>query len=102
MNWEPLAAAARSHGQRLLQLGNRAPVMGETQRFLLLSIIIGIFSGLTVVCFHISIEFFSWATVGGLGNRTWWALALWPAVGGGVAYLLAVRYFTAARGSGVN
>ena len=102
MNWQPLAALARRQGQRLLQLGNRAPVMGETQRFLLLSIIIGIFSGLTVVCFHISIEFFSWATVEGLGNRSWWALVLWPAVGGGVAYFLAARYFPAARGSGVN
>ncbi len=76
--------------------------MGETQRFLLLSIIIGIFSGLTVVCFHISIEFFSWATVEGLASRTWWALILWPAVGGGVAYFLASRYFPAAKGSGVN
>lgn len=76
--------------------------MGETQRFLLLSIIIGIFAGLTVVCFHISIEFFSWTTVGGLGNRSWWALALWPAVGGGAAFFFAARYFPAARGSGVN
>ncbi|MDA0204039.1 MAG: chloride channel protein [Acidobacteria bacterium] len=102
MNWQPLAAVARRQGQRLVQLGNRAPVMGETQRFLLLSIIIGIFAGLTVVCFHISIEFFSWATVEGLGNRSWWALVLWPAVGGGVAYFLTDRYFPAARGSGVN
>lgn len=102
MNWQPLAALARRQGQRLLQLGNRAPVMGETQRFLLLSIIIGIFAGLTVVCFHISIEFFSWATVGGLGKRSWWALTLWPAVGGGAAYFLAARYFPAARGSGIN
>jgi len=76
--------------------------MGETRRFLLLSIIIGIFAGLTVVCFHISIEFFSWATVEGLGHRSWWALVLWPAVGGGAAYFLAARYFPAARGSGVN
>ena len=102
MNWQPLGSVARRQGQRLLQLGNRAPVMGETQRFLLLSIIIGIFAGLTVVCFHISIEFFSWTTVEGLGNRSWWALALWPAVGGGAAYFLAARYFPAARGSGVN
>jgi CIC family chloride channel protein len=76
--------------------------MGETQRFLLLSIIIGIFSGLTVVCFHISIEFFSWATVEGLASRSWWALILWPAVGGGCAYFLVARYFPAAKGSGVN
>ncbi len=102
MNWQPAADFARKQGYRLLQLGNHAPVMGETQRFLLLSIIIGIFAGLTVVCFHISIEFFSWATVDGLGNRSWWALTLWPAVGGGAAFFLASRYFPSARGSGVN
>jgi CIC family chloride channel protein len=102
LNWQPFVDAARRQGQRLSQLGNRAPVMGETQRFLLLSIIIGIFAGLTVVCFHISIEFFSWTTVEGAGNRSWWALTLWPAAGAGAAFFLAARYFPAARGSGVN
>ena len=76
--------------------------MGETQRFLLLSIIIGIFAGLTVVCFHISIEFFNWFTVEGLGHRTWWAVLLWPAVGAGFSFLLASLYFPTAKGSGVN
>ncbi len=76
--------------------------MGETQRFLLLSIIIGIFAGLVVVCFHISIEFFNWFTVEGLGHRAWWAVMLWPALGGGLSYLLASLYFPTAKGSGVN
>ena len=30
----------------------RPPAMGEAQRFLLLSILIGVFAGLMVVCFH--------------------------------------------------
>lgn len=95
---ESLRAGLKS----MLELGTKGPVMSETQRFLLLSIVIGIFAGLTVVCFHISIEFFSWATVEGLGSSSWWALLLWPAVGGGAAFFLAARYFPAARGSGVN
>ena len=95
-------AAAATYGKKLLELGTIGPVMGETQRFLLLSIVIGIFAGLIVVCFHISIEFFSWATVEGLGSRSWWGSLLWPAVGGGAAYFLSRRYFPAARGSGVN
>jgi hypothetical protein len=36
------------------------PQLGSAQRFLLLSILIGIFSGLLVVCFHFLIEFISW------------------------------------------
>ncbi len=87
---------------RLWRASGRAPVMGETQRFLLLSIIIGIFAGLTVVCFHISIEFFNWFTVESLGHRAWWAVLVWPAIGGGVAFLLASLYFPTAKGSGVN
>ena len=87
---------------RLRELSRSAPVMGDTQRFLLLSIIIGIFAGLIVVCFHISIEFFNWRTVHGLGHRAWWAVALWPAAGGLVSYTLAYYLFPTARGSGVN
>ncbi len=87
---------------RLRELSGTGPVMGDTQRFLLLSIIIGIFAGLVVVCFHISIEFFNWRTVHGLGHRAWWTVALWPAVGGLVSFALAYYLFPTARGSGVN
>ena len=95
LDWKRLAARVR-------ELSARGPVMGDTQRFLLLSIIIGIFAGLIVVCFHISIEFFNWRTVHGLGHRVWWAVALWPAVGGLVSFALAYFLFPTARGSGVN
>lgn len=87
---------------RLAELSRKRPVMGEAQRFLLLSIIIGIFSGLIVVCFHMTIEFFNWNTVHGPGQRNWLVVLLWPAVGGGVAYLLTLHVFPAARGSGIN
>jgi CIC family chloride channel protein len=76
--------------------------MGETQRFLLLSIIIGIFAGLIVVCFHIAIEFLSWATIHTPGDRGWWGTVLSPALGAGVAYLLVVLVFPTARGSGIS
>ena len=53
----------RLQAKKLWRKARQAPAMGDTQRFLLLSIIIGIFAGLVVVCFHIAIEFFTWNTV---------------------------------------
>ncbi len=88
--------------QRLWRARLEAPMMGETQRFLLLSIVIGIFSGLVVVCFHISIEFMNWTLIETPGHRGWWWTVLWPALGGGVASLLVTFWFRPARGSGVN
>ncbi|MBV8866528.1 MAG: hypothetical protein JO210_14130, partial [Acidobacteriaceae bacterium] len=38
--------------------------LSEAQRFLLLSLLIGIFSGLLVVLFHISIDVISWNSLG--------------------------------------
>ncbi len=76
--------------------------MAETQRFLLLSIVIGIFAGLVVVCFHIAIEFLAWSTIHAPGSHSWLSTVLWPALGGGVAYMLVMTVFPAARGSGVN
>ena len=40
--------------------------ISETQRFLLLALLIGMFSGLLVVCFHIAIDWVSWTTLGAL------------------------------------
>ena len=102
MTRRPKSGDLRRLLSRLRELGARGPMMGDTQRFLLLSIIIGIFAGLVVVCFHISIEFFNWRTVHGLGYRAWWAVALWPAIGGLASFALAYFLFPTARGSGVN
>jgi CIC family chloride channel protein len=81
--------------------GRRRPSMGETQRFLLLSVLIGIFSGLLVVCFHIAIELLAWSTVHARSAGSW-SVVLWPPLGAGVAYALVTIYFRSARGSGVN
>ena len=60
--------------------------MGERQRFLLLSILIGLFAGLVVVCFHVSIEMLAWSTVHAQHRHGHWVVLLWPAVGAGISY----------------
>lgn len=87
---------------KLNALSRMSPVLEEPQRFLLLSIVIGIFSGLVAVCFHISIEYLNWNTIHSLAPNSMYLLAAWPALGGLVAYA-AVQYLVpTARGTGVN
>lgn len=75
--------------------------IGDTQRVLLLSILIGVFAGLLVVCFHIAIDRLTWATVGiPAGRKPLW-MALWPMVGAVAAVSLVRFVFTQSRGSGV-
>ncbi len=86
----------------LSSMGRAGPVLDEPQRFLLLSIVIGIFSGLVVVCFHISLELLNWITVHPPEHSPQYVLALWPAVGGLAAYALVHFVVPTARGSSVN
>ena len=87
---------------RLDAMSRSSPVLEEPQRFLLLSIVIGIFAGLVVVCFHISIEFLNWFTIHSLDEHSAYYLPVWPALGGLAAYAM-VRYVVpTARGTGVN
>src|SRR3990170_5082051 len=79
----------------------RLPGMSETQRFLLLAIFIGLFAGLTIVCFHISIDYLTWFVLGtpvGINPIT---TMLGPALGAAVSSLLVLWVFRSARGSGV-
>jgi chloride channel protein, CIC family len=76
--------------------------ISETQRFLLLALLIGIFAGLLVVLFHISIDFVSWTTLGALSGRFRFARLLSPAVGALGALFLVKKIFPKAQGSGVN
>lgn len=80
----------------------REHALGEGQRFLLLAILIGLFAGALVACFHITIDFLSWYSVGALAGRFEWARPLVPAAGALVAVWLVHHVFPAARGSGVN
>lgn len=80
----------------------RSFIFGETQRFVILSILIGIFSGLLVVCFHIAIDILSWYSVGALSAKFRLGRLIAPSLGAVVAMLLVKYLFPAARGSGVN
>ena len=87
---------------RLWEVSRSGPVLEEPQRFLLLSIVIGIFSGIVVVCFHISIEFLNWFTIHSLDGSSKYFLPLWPVLGGCAAYAFLEFVVPSARGSGVN
>jgi CIC family chloride channel protein len=74
----------------------------EDRFFLILSVFIGIFSGLAVVCFRFAID---WSRIYLLGSGavpTTWRLLAAPAVAGLVIAILAIHVFPGARGSGVN
>jgi CIC family chloride channel protein len=81
---------------------NRILSLREDQLFMFLAVLIGIFSGLAVVCFRIAIE---WVHLVSLGSSMFPSVprVLIVPVGGGLIVALLVIYaFPAARGSGVN
>jgi len=90
----PDAATVPSRPERRL--------LGEDQVFLLLSILIGVFAGLAVVCFRMSIDWMRWELFGSglLPPRS--RVILVPGAAGLVIAFLVVRFFPRARGSGVN
>ena len=74
----------------------------EERFFLLLSIFIGIYAGLAVVCFRLAIE---WTRVYALGSAlavSGRRLILAPTIAGLVVAFLVMKVFPAVRGSGVN
>jgi chloride channel protein, CIC family len=79
----------------------RPPRVTDTQRFLLLSIAIGVFAGLLVVCFHFAIDMVSWYSLGTPVGRNAVATVIAPALGGGFAALLVLLLFHEASGSGL-
>jgi chloride channel protein, CIC family len=96
------SAETNEYNLKWLRSRARSFTLSEGNLFLLLAIIIGMFSGMAVVCFRITIE---WIRLGLLGS----ALApprlrviLAPAVGGLVVAFLVQKFFRGARGSGVN
>jgi CIC family chloride channel protein len=82
--------------------GRQRLALREESLFLLLAVIIGLFSGLAVVCFRILIE---WTRIGLLGSGlypTGLRVVLVPAAAGLVIAVLVIRLFPQVRGSGVN
>jgi CIC family chloride channel protein len=76
--------------------------LSETQRFLLLALLIGMFSGLLVVCFHIAIDWVSWTTLGALSGRYRFGRLLMPAIGAVISAFIVLKIFPRAQGSGIN
>jgi chloride channel protein, CIC family len=77
-------------------------VFREEQLFLILSVFIGIFSGLAVVCFRFAI---GWCRIYLLGSGTLLTplrLVLAPTLAGLAIAILVMHFFPQARGSGVN
>lgn len=67
-----------------------------------LAVLIGIFSGLAVVCFRIAIEWVHLVTLGSSMFPPASRVLIVPVVGGLIVALLVIYAFPAARGSGVN
>ncbi len=74
----------------------------EDRLFLFLAILIGVFSGLSVVCFRVAIEWTQFAVLGSTLAPTVPRVFLAPAISGLVIAVLVIRVFPRSRGSGVN
>lgn len=74
----------------------------DTQRFMLLALFIGAFSGVLVVLFHITIDLISWSSLGALSGRFRFERLLSPALGAAASVFVVRKLFPRARGSGVN
>jgi CIC family chloride channel protein len=83
------------------ELEKIAPTRDE-RLFLVLSIFIGVLSGLLVVSFRIAIEWIKILTLGSAPHAGQFRLILVPALAGLVVAALVQLVFPAARGSGVN
>ncbi len=96
------APAAAVSPAAWLRSKSRALLMGEEQIFLLLAVIIGIFSGLLFVCFHISIDFIRISVLGSRLAVPPLRVLVAPTIAGLLIAYLVMRFFPRVRGSGVN
>jgi CIC family chloride channel protein len=74
----------------------------EDRFFLMLAVLIGVFSGLAVVCFRLAIEWTQITLLGPSLSPSFPRVVLAPAIAGIVVALLAIHVFPRVRGSGVN
>ncbi|MFZ0310116.1 MAG: chloride channel protein [Candidatus Sulfotelmatobacter sp.] len=77
-------------------------VFNDEVFFLILSVFIGMFSGLAVVCFRLAIDWMHLALLGPLPQTHSWRLFAVPSLTGLVVAVLVLRVFPGIRGSGVN
>lgn len=80
----------------------KALTLREGQLFLLLSVIIGLFSGLIVVCFRVAIEWTRFWLLGSSMEPSRLRVLLAPTLAGLGVALLVIYVFKRSRGSGVN
>ncbi len=110
LDWKPQADAAPDNGRSWnfagLPTGSPTALLRtmfrEDRFFLVLSVFIGVFSGLAVVCFRFAID---WCRIYSLGSGailTPTRLIVTPALAGLVIAVLMIHVFPLARGSGVN
>jgi CIC family chloride channel protein len=74
----------------------------EQQLFLLLAVIIGLYSGLAVVLFRIAIDWTRFSLLGSALDPRSPRVLVVPALGGLVVAFLVMKFFPRVRGSGVN
>ncbi len=74
----------------------------EDQFFLLLAVLIGVFSGLAVVCFRVAIDSTQLGLLGSSLSPSILRVLLAPTLGGLLVGFLMLRVFPRAQGSGVN
>lgn len=89
-------------GRKWLRVLGRSFTLSEGNLFLLLAIVIGLFSGLAVVFFRASID---WIRLGLLGSSLApppLRVLLVPTIAGFAVAFLVQRFFPGTRGSGVN
>ncbi len=94
--------ASIGHEYAKIVTGLLVSALTETQRFLLLALLIGMFAGLLVVSFHICIDFVSWTSLGALSGRFRFGRLLSPALGALASVYIVKKIFPKAQGSGVN
>ncbi len=87
---------------RHLRMRHVSFTLREEQLFLLLAVIIGLFSGLSVVLFRIVIDGFRFQLLGSGLNPPATRVLLAPVVGGLGVAILVMKLFPRVRGSGVN
>jgi chloride channel protein, CIC family len=99
----PLAAAPSTASFQLTdaEIQHIAPTRGD-RLFLVLSIFIGILSGLLVVCFRMSIEWLRVLLLGSVPHPGQYRLLLAPMLVGLLLGLMVKYIFPQARGSGIN
>ena len=88
--------------QALFERARASLSMREDNLFLLLAVVIGLFSGLAVVCFRIAIDLTSLTLLGSAAAPGPLRVILVPTLVGLPVAFLALRFFPRVRGSGVT